>query len=214
VIEQGEERPETAVAAVVLAAGLSRRMGRPKLLEDLDGEPVIRRTASEVLRAGLEPVVGVVGPDHHAAFRDALHDLEVRIVTNPSPESGQSSSLRVGLEALPASTAAALIVLGDQPQLPPEVIPRLLHTFRESGASIAAPRYSDGRGNPVLFRSGLFAELTALTGDQGARSVIDRDQSRVCLVAFDRPMPADIDTPEDLAALRNRRRLDPGRGVD
>ena len=199
-------------AAIVLAAGLSRRMGRPKLLEDLQGTPLIRRTVQAVLAAGIAEVVVVVGPAHPETFAAALGGLPVRITVNPAPEMGQSSSLRLGIEALTPGVGDVLVALGDQPELPDDVVARLSAALERSGAEIAAPRYRDGRGNPVLFRAAVLPELTALSGDQGARSIIDADPARVALVEFDRPMPADVDTAEDLAALRAR--SVPSRGVD
>jgi molybdenum cofactor cytidylyltransferase len=198
------------IAAIVLAAGLSRRLGRPKLLEDVGGEPLIRRTVRQVLGAGIGEVIVVVGPEHRALFSAALDGLGVTLALNPAPEVGQSGSLRVGVEALPAGVGEVLIALGDQPELSADVVPRLRAALEETGAAIAAPRYRDGRGNPVLFRASMIEELRDVLGDQGARSVIDRDPSRVALVPFDRPMPADVDTAEDLAALRARSRPEPG----
>ena len=190
-------------AAVVLAAGLSRRMGRAKLLLPLDGRPVIRLTAERVIAAGLGPVVVVTGAEHEA-LTAALSGLPVQIVVNARPEDGQASSIRAGIAALSPEVDAALIVLGDQPFVPPEVIPALVRARAQTGRLIAAPRYRDGRGNPVLFGRGVFPELLALSGDQGARSVLERDPDRVALVEFDCAMPRDLDTPEDYDTLRLR----------
>jgi molybdenum cofactor cytidylyltransferase len=123
---------------------------------------------------------------------------------NPTPEAGQAGSIRVGVEALPSGTAFALIFLGDQPAIPFDMVPRLCEALEATGADIAAPRYRDGRGNPVLFRARVFPELAALSGDQGARALIEREPRRVAIVPFDQFMPTDVDTPEDLAALRAR----------
>jgi molybdenum cofactor cytidylyltransferase len=189
------------IAAVVLAAGLSRRMGAPKLLLDLGGQPVIRRAVEGVLAGGVGSVVVVVPPED-APFRRALEGLPVRVVVNPDPAAGQSASVRSGLEALPAGVEAVLIALGDQPDLPVEVIPTLIRRWRETGRSIVAPRYREGRGNPVLFAPSLLPELLALTGDEGARALIARDPDRVLLVDLAHAMPVDIDTAEDLRRLR------------
>src|SRR5207249_4620670 len=126
-------------------------------------------------------------------------------VLNPSPEAGQASSIRVGIAALPAGTGAALIVLGDQPFLPPAVIPALLAARRHTRKAIVAPRYRDGRGNPVLFSREVFPELLEVSGDQGARAVLESDPERVALVDFDLPMPRDLDTTEDYDGLRGPR---------
>lgn len=187
-------------AAIVLAAGLSRRMGRPKLLLEFKGRPVIRHAVERVIAAGLHPVLVVSGPEHDALAR-ALAGLEVQFAVNPTPESGQGSSVGVGVSALPAGTDAVLIALGDQPGVPAEVIPALIEALKQPGKTIAAPRYADGLGNPVLFGSSVFQELLALGGDRGARSVIERDPARLAVVEVASPMPRDIDTPEDYESL-------------
>jgi molybdenum cofactor cytidylyltransferase len=187
-------------AAIVLAAGLSRRMGRPKLLLEFKGRPVIRHAVERVIAAGLHPVLVVTGAEHDALAR-ALAGLEVQLAVNPTPESGQGSSVGVGVSALPARTDAVLIALGDQPGVPAEVIPALIEALKQPGKAIAAPRYADGLGNPVLFGSSVFQELLALGGDRGARSVIERDPSRLAVVEVASPMPRDIDTPEDYESL-------------
>jgi molybdenum cofactor cytidylyltransferase len=189
-------------AAVILAAGLSRRMGQAKLLLPLHGQPVIRLTAERVLAAGADPVVVVIGGERQA-FIAALAGLPVEVAVNDAPEAGQASSIRVGISALPPEVEAALIVLGDQPFVPPEIIPGLVAALGRAGKAIAAPRYRDGRGNPVLFARVMFPELLAIAGDQGARSVVERDPRRVALVDFDLEMPQDLDTPEDYDRLRS-----------
>ena len=189
------------IAGIVLAAGLSRRMGRPKLLLDWGGKPVVRRAVERVKAGGMDEIVIVLGHEGQA-IREALKGLPVRFVENPEPEAGQASSIACGVSALGPAAGAALIALGDQPALPPEVIPRLLQTFHETGKAIVAPLYRGVQGNPVLFAAAVFPELRALTGDRGARSVVEKDPARVALVSFDLAMPADLDTFEDYERLR------------
>ncbi len=186
------------IAAIVLAAGLSRRMGTPKLLLDLRGKPVIRHTLERLVAADMDEILVVVGPQHDALER-ALDGLRVRFVVNPTPEAGQGSSVSAGVHALSADTTAALIALGDQPGIAVDVIRKLRDAL--PGKSIAAPRYSDGLGNPVIFATAVFPELAALSGDRGARAVVERDSSRLTVVEVARPMPSDLDTPEDYERL-------------
>ena len=187
-------------AAIVLAAGLSLRMGRPKLLLELEGRPIIRHAVERVISAGIRPVFVVAGPEHERLAR-ALEGLPVRFVVNPTPEAGQGSSVSVGVRSLPAGTTAVLIALGDQPGVPAEVIPALLEALKMPGKTIAAPRYADGLGNPVLFAASVLPELLALPGDRGARAVVERDPSRLAVVDIPSSMPRDIDTPEDYESL-------------
>jgi molybdenum cofactor cytidylyltransferase len=144
-------------------------------------------------------VVVVVGKDA-AAVSASLDGLPVRVVTNPAYAEGMSTSLRVGLDALAHECRAALVALADQPgAASPSVVAPLLARYRAARAPIVAPRYrGDVRGNPVLFDASLFGELRAVTGDEGARSVIARDPSRVVLVEIDAEVPVDVDRPEDL----------------
>ena len=187
------------IAAVVLAAGLARRMGRQKLLLNLQGKPVVR-WAVERLVPHVGDIVVVTGQDD-AAIREALSGLSLRFAVNPSPQAGQGSSIAVGVAALPPWTQAALIALGDQPRVPDAVVPALLAARERAGKAIVAPVYQGAQGTPVLFTAQIFAELKALTGDAGARAVVTRHPERVERVSFDLPMPPDVDTPEDFARL-------------
>jgi molybdenum cofactor cytidylyltransferase len=186
---------------VVLAAGLSRRMGQAKLLLPVGGRAIVRHAVEAVLAGGVDGAWVVVGPDV-APMAAALAGLDVQIVVNPAPEEGQASSVRAGIAALPAAVDEALIALGDQPALAPSIIPALLAARRASPKLIVAPRYRDGQGNPVLFKRDVFPELLRLSGDQGARPVIQRDPARVEWVELDLPMPPDVDTPGDYEKIR------------
>ncbi|HEY3064632.1 MAG TPA: nucleotidyltransferase family protein [Methylomirabilota bacterium] len=187
------------IAGIVLAAGLARRMGRQKLLLDLRGKAVLRWSVERVL-PHVEDVVVVTGADD-TAVREALAGLAVRFAVNPRPQDGQGSSIAVGVAALKPWTRAVLIALGDQPRLPASVVPALLDAFHEDRKAIVAPVYRGVQGTPVLFALDVFPELRALTGDGGARAVVNANPGRVTRVAIDAPMPPDVDTPEDYARL-------------
>ena len=189
------------IAGIVLAAGLSRRMGQAKLLMPVGGRAIVRYVVESVLAGGVDSVWVVTGPDVEP-IEAALAGLEVQIAVNPAPEEGQASSLRVGLTALPESVDAVLIALGDQPSLAPSIIPALLAARRTSSKLIVAPRYRDGQGNPVLFKREIFPELLRLTGDQGARPIIQKEPARVEWVDLDLPMPPDVDTQDDYEKIR------------
>ena len=187
------------IAAVVLAAGLARRMGRQKLLLQLQGKAVVRWSVEHVLRY-VEDIVIVTGPED-TAIREALADLTVRFAVNPRPQDGQGTSIAAGVAALKPWTTAALIALGDQPRMPDAVVPALLEAFKRTGKAIVAPVYQGVQGTPVVFSSDVFGELRALKGDAGARAVVKENPERVATVAFDLAMPPDVDTPEDYAKL-------------
>jgi len=189
------------IAGVVLAAGLSRRMGQAKLLMPVGGRAIVRYVVESVLAGGVDSVWVVTGPDVEP-IEAALAGLEVQIVVNLAPEEGQASSLRAGIAALPAAVDAVLIALGDQPSLAPSIIPALLAARRTTPKLIVAPRYRDGQGNPVLFKREIFPELLRLTGDQGARPIIQKEPARVEWVELDLPMPPDVDTLDDYEKIR------------
>ena len=191
------------ISALVLAAGLSRRMGRPKLLLQLEGKPILRWSVEGVLRH-IDDVLVVTGPED-GAIRTALTGLAVRFVANPRPEDGQGTSIASGVAALSPMTDAVLVVLGDQPRLYPDVIPALADASRRSGKPVVAPVYQGVQGTPVLFGAAVFPELQALGGDTGARAIVQRDPTRLELVAFNVPMPTDVDTPADYARVTEPR---------
>ncbi len=188
------------IAAVVLAAGASRRYGEHKLLLPLQGKPLIRRTVEQLLASQVDEVVVVLGREAEAVRR-ALDELPARCVVNPDFQEGMSTSLRAGIEALGLEVEAALIVLADQPSVGPAILDRLIESYQSTGKSIVVPSYQGERGNPVLFAASLFAEISQVQGDQGARALISRESERVAVVPFAFPAPRDVDTAEDYEAL-------------
>jgi molybdenum cofactor cytidylyltransferase len=187
------------IAGLVLAAGLSLRMVHPKLLLQLDCQPLVRLSL-QALAAHVDAVYVVVPPDDRA-LRDALAGLDVRFVTNPTPEAGQGTSIAAGVAAQPGGTEAVVVTLGDQPRLPSGLLPEVIAAWRRERKAIAAPVFRGTQGTPVVFGAGVFGELRALGGDAGARAVVRRDPARVATVPIDAPMPPDVDTPEDYARL-------------
>jgi molybdenum cofactor cytidylyltransferase len=192
------------IGAVILAAGASTRMGMPKQLLQFGGETMLRRAACVALETGCRPVVVVTGADA-AASRKVLRGLDVREAENQQWESGISSSVRVGIEALVMATpqtAAVVLMLCDQPFVTREIISRLVTAHRETGRSIVASRYGGSYGVPALFGKAHFAELATLKGAVGAKQVIQKHLPKVHLVPFPEG-EIDIDTPDDLARLQS-----------
>jgi molybdenum cofactor cytidylyltransferase len=186
-------------AGIVLAAGLARRMGRQKLLLSVRGQPLVRHAVEALLRH-VDDLIVVTGHDE-IAVAGALAGLPVRLVRNPEPEAGQGSSIAAGARALAPHTDAVIVALGDQPHVPADVVPALIAAWRRSGRVIVAPVYDGIQANPVLFAAPVFAELAVLTGEGGARAVVQREPDRVERVHVAAPVPADVDTPEDYARL-------------
>jgi molybdenum cofactor cytidylyltransferase len=191
------------VAAIVLAAGASQRMGQPKQLIPWgeDDQPMLRHVVQRTLAAPVNETIVVLG---HAAERIApvLEGLPVRIVFNEAWADGLSSSVRAGLEAISPFAEAALFILADQPHLTPEIIAAILARFRRTRAPIVLPVAGGRRGAPALFARALFDELCAVQGDQGGRDLIGRHPDLIATVEVpDVALLADVDTPHDYATL-------------
>jgi len=191
------------IAAVVLAAGRSRRMGVVnKLLVEVDGVPMVARAVDAALAAGADPVAVVTG--HEAArVEAALAGRPVRLAHNPDYAAGLATSLARGLEALPEETQGALVCLGDMPRVTAATLERLMQAFNPlEGRAICVPTVRGKRGNPVLFARRFFPEMRTVRGDVGARHLIGEYAEVVCEVALDdEGVRVDVDSPEALAAL-------------
>jgi molybdenum cofactor cytidylyltransferase len=176
-------------------------MGAAKVLLPWGGRPLVRHLAEVALASRLAELLVVVG--HRGdEVRAALHGLPVRIVRNAEYADGQSTSVRAGIAAVPDSAAAVLVLLADQPLVTTGIIDALLAAFWETGAPIVAACAAGRRGNPVLFARGLFPNLLAIGGDEGARSVIAAYRDQLRCIEVDEAVFADMDTPEDYTELR------------
>jgi molybdenum cofactor cytidylyltransferase len=192
------------VAAIVLAAGRSSRLAPAnKLLELIDGAPIVRRVAGIALASGARPVIVVTGFDA-ARVANAVHDLKVTIVHNAAFEEGLSSSLRAGLLALPSDRDGALVLLADMPEIESSDLEALLAAFAaKDRQAICVPVRHGKRGNPVLWGAAYFAEMMSLSGDVGAKPLMAQHPERVTEVpAGSNGIFADVDTPSDLARLK------------
>jgi molybdenum cofactor cytidylyltransferase len=193
-----------SIAIILLAAGGSSRLGTPKqMLPVGGGETLLTRAARTALAARVDRVIVVLGA-HADACQQALTRLPVEIVLNATWADGQASSLRAGLAHLAAGgtqAQAAVIMLCDQPRVSPELLDALIARYHDRRAVVVASRYAtDVVGPPALFDRSLFAELETLTGDIGARRVIEAHATDLETV----PFPGgtlDIDTPADANAL-------------
>jgi molybdenum cofactor cytidylyltransferase len=191
----------TRVGAVVLAAGFSRRMGANKLLAEVEGAPMVVRSVDAVLASRARPAVVVIG--HEAGrVRQALAGRELVFVHNADYAAGLSTSLRAGIAALGGEVDGAVICLADMPWVRAAHIDALLDAFSASGASaICVPTFERKRGNPVLWPARCFAEIAMLTGDAGARTLLERHADSVCHVEVPDPgVTRDVDTPRELEA--------------
>lgn len=192
------------VAAVIIAAGASSRLGEPKQLLLVEGETLLGRAIRIATEAGADPVLVILGASRERI--EAEMDLSgVRVVGNDGWQEGMASSIRLGIEEVqkqPTPAPGVLLTICDQPAVTSEHLARMIETFREHPGCSIASTYSGKRGIPAIFPRNAFADLLALTGDQGARGLLsppDRKVIEMPLVGGE----LDIDRPADLIHLRS-----------
>jgi molybdenum cofactor cytidylyltransferase len=189
------------IAAIILAAGASTRMGTPKQLLQLQGQSLLRRIVECAIAANCEPIVVVLG-----AFRDQIQgeisNLPIQIVENHEWQTGMGSSIRRGIQALlNQNIEAAILLLCDQPSVSPQLIQQLRSLYYSTHSSIIASTYQQTTGVPALFEARLFPELIQLNQQEGAKKVIQRHLASTVIVDF--PEGAiDLDTPQDYWTYR------------
>lgn len=190
--------------AVILAAGSSSRMGTPKQLLEIEGRPLIVRAVEAALASPAWPVVVVLGA-HAEKIRPALARLPVLIAENPAWSEGMAASIRTGITTLgqfSRTLDGALLALCDQPAFSTDVITQLAAAQTRSGRGIVAARYSGRNGAPALFLRNHFPTLAGLTGEEGARALLNGNPTEVAPVDLPE-LAVDLDTPEDFARAKS-----------
>jgi molybdenum cofactor cytidylyltransferase len=192
------------IAAVVLAAGRSTRMGGPnKLLAEIARRPLVRIVAEEALASRADPVIVVAGHQREGVEK-ALAGLPVRVVHNPDFAEGLGTSLRAGIAAVPADIDGVIVCLADMPRVDAVLMNRLIAAFDpDRGALVVVPTFEGKRGNPVLWSRRFFPDLMAIEGDVGARHLIGRYGEAVAEVPVEgKATLIDVDTPEALSGIK------------
>jgi molybdenum cofactor cytidylyltransferase len=194
------------IAALILAAGGSRRLGRSKQLEPWGSSTLLGHVVDLVESFPVDETWVVVGADLDRVVNE-IGSRPVGIIQNPDWETGLASSLRVGLDALTRLSKAdgVLVFLGDQPAVRADVVTALIEKHRRSRAMAIVPKYRYSRGNPVLISRALWPRLMSLEGDEGAQRLLQAHSEWVEEVWFDSLPPRDIDTQSDVEELRPRR---------
>ena len=191
-------------AAIVLAAGLARRMGCNKLLLPLHGESLIRGAVGRAIAAGCSPVIVVLGPES-VELRNELAGMECTLVTNPAPDGPTSASLHRGIEAVPGSVGSIVVMLADMPLITTEMLASVVDAARTDDAPLVASRYGDVLAPPLMFRRTMFGELLAWHGEGCGKQVVLRHQAEAAYLDWPVASLVDVDTPEDYAALTAKR---------
>lgn len=187
-----------SVGVIILAAGSSRRIGRPKQLLDLEGKPLLQHVIDAAEAAGVDEIVLVLGHMADAIAAAVTLPRNARVVVNPDHATGQASSLRVGLEALGGGIDRAVVVLGDQPRVRSEAIRAVAAAARP----IARAVYAGEPSHPVAFDRSTWEELSSVVGDQGARALLAARAAEVCAVELGGAPPADVDTEAEYLRVR------------
>jgi molybdenum cofactor cytidylyltransferase len=186
------------MAGIILAAGESRRFGRPKQLLDWKGQPFVRVVAKTALEAGLSPILVVTGANA-SSVEFAVKDLDLTVINNEDWKSGQGSSIRAAIKALVLDSSpkvgGAIFLLTDQPQVTTSILRALREKHAEALYPVVAPMVMDQRANPVLFDRATFSDLMTLEGDVGGRAIFHKHRVEY-LPWHDDRLLLDVDTPE------------------
>ena len=189
------------ISGILLAAGESRRMSKPKLLLPWKKTTILEEVVDSYLKSALSELIVVVGASKES-IKEVLQSKPVRIVENPLYRQGMSTSIRAGVLAASLEAEGYCIGLGDQPLITTKAIDRLISSFLKDRTGIAVLSYQRKRGHPVIFSSAFRDALCSLTGDLGGRTIIEKYPSKVKYVeAGSEAVLADIDTPEDYDKL-------------
>lgn len=189
------------IAAMILAAGASTRMGRNKVLIEIEGQTLLRRAVLRSLAAGVDPVLVVIGHEAERVRRE-LDGLACRAVLNPEHARGMNTSLSAGVGALPPEASAAVVLLADMPLVDEAMIRAVVERHAATGAPLVTARYGDVTAPPTLYARSLFPELLGGEGEGRGREVVRRHRAEAAWVDFAPALLADLDVPDDLRRAR------------
>lgn len=190
------------VTGVILAAGASSRLGRPKQLLELAGKPVLQHVLQTLQSAGVDEIVVVLGHRADEVAAAVPAGGRARLAVNPHYSAGQSTSFRVGLQAASDRSQAALILLGDQPGMRVDAVMAVIEAWRNGTAAAVQAAYRGVTGHPVLFDRSVWPELERAEGDEGARGILAAHPQWRMVVEVGGAPPLDIDTEDDYARVR------------
>lgn len=197
---------KSKIGLIILAAGASVRMGKPKQLLEFNGETLLQRAIQTALDSECRPIVVVLGAQI-GVLKNEIRDFDVQIVENSDWKKGMSSSIKKGLEKLlqiNKQIGGVLIMVCDQPFVSAELINQIIETHRKTNSLIVASEYNETLGVPALFNSRMFPQLLDLESSGGAKKIIKQFQKETAVVLFEKG-EFDIDTPEDYLNLHNHK---------
>jgi len=191
------------ISAIVLAAGMSKRMGRPKLILPWGETTIIGQVVHVLLESGINDIVIVAGA-YKGEVEKALNNFPVRFAHNPKSTSDEMTrSLQIGLEAINENTDAVLVVLGDQPQIEIKVLEKLIDSYCQSAKKLVFPSYQKRRGHPWIVDRSLWSEILILSWPDTLRGFVNEHANEIDYVVVERDtILRDIDTPEEYSRQR------------
>jgi molybdenum cofactor cytidylyltransferase len=185
------------VGAIILAAGESKRMGKPKLLLPFGDKTIVETVVTNVIQSKADEALVVLGADPEK-IEEKIKDLPVTITVNPHYKKGMLSSVQWGFNAIPENIQGVLICLGDQPSIPPSVMDKVIESFKSSKKGIIVPAFNKNRGHPVLIDVKYRKEIEDLSPDVGLRGIVYNHPRDTMEVEVDTPaVLRDIDNPDD-----------------
>ena len=194
------------IGAIILAAGMSVRMGEPKLLLPLRGKPLFRHAMDSIHGSSMQPIYLVAGKYMEEIRQHSEDYPELKIIHNPNYADGLSTSLKLGVQSIKEHVDAVMIFLADQPLISLEVIQALIEKYKEckdEGVRIVRPEYKGEAGHPILVDAVILKEFHSIKGDQGGKNIIKKNDAVTETVSFDNSMLGfDIDTPEDFFKVK------------
>lgn len=195
------------IEIIILAAGMSARMGENKLSLPIAGKTLIEYPISAALQSEIGPVTLVSGKRTKELIKQQLMSYDIKIIQNNRAENGQSSSIVAALKNRDLDVDGVMFMLGDQPLVTSKLIKNLADAFysslKENNKPIVAPFYGARRGNPVLFHSDYIPQLIKIQGDVGAREIIKQHKQNIVVYEIDNEdIFFDVDTPQDYQYLK------------
>jgi molybdenum cofactor cytidylyltransferase len=191
------------ISAIILAAGESKRMGRPKLLLLAGGQAIIEKVVYNFLHSNVDEVIVVLG-HHWKEVASLIKDKPIKVVINNDYVKGMSSSITKGLSSLNPETDAFFIVLGDQPLIEKDLINTIIKSFEENNKGIIVPTFQGEKGHPVLFSAKYKNEFSILTGDEGGKRIISLHKEDILEVEIDTDaILIDMDEEKDYQYIKN-----------
>lgn len=191
------------ITGIIMASGFSNRMGKNKLLLNINGKPIIKWVIEAIEKSNIDNIILVY---NNEKVKDLCSEKNIKFVYNSKPHFGQSQSLKLGVINSPKESQAFMFFVADQPFINPSTINRIIDTYTKTKSEIVVPLYNNKKGNPVIFSSEFRNTLMKIEGDKGGREIIKKNKGKVCFVSIDNHIIGkDIDTWDEYQCYKEGR---------